>query len=321
MTPRGSEAPGGAPEDPGGIGAERGAGPPSHVRSPRSSWQVRGGEVALDHPVVMGVLNLTPDSFSDGGRFDDLQRALEHAEAMVAAGAALVDVGGESTRPGAGAVPVREELRRILPFLERAAPSLGAPLSVDTRKAEVARAALDAGASVINDVSGLAFDPELGAVAAAAGAGLVLMHMRGEPADMTAHANYVHVASSVALELRQAVGRAREAGVRDEALVVDPGLGFAKKAEHSLEILADLGPIRALGFPVLIGPSRKSFIGSVLNLPPGERLAGTLAACVAAYFEGVRIFRVHDVEPVVQALAVAEAIARARREEGEGERP
>jgi dihydropteroate synthase len=268
----------------------------------------------------MGILNLTPDSFSDGGLHLDPDRALERAEAMVADGAAIIDLGGESTRPGAQTVPAEEELRRILPFLRRAGARLDVPLSVDTRKADVARAALDAGARVVNDVSGLAFDPAMARTVAAAGAGVVLMHMRGTPADMTERATYREVAGDVAHELRGAIERAREAGIRDDAVVLDPGIGFAKTAEHSLALLGDLGPIRALGFPVLVGPSRKSFLGRLLDAPPEGRLAGTLAACVAAYVEGARIFRVHDVAPVRQALIVAEAIAATRRREGEGVR-
>ena len=283
-------------------------------------WRIREGEIPLGSPVVMGILNLTPDSFSDGGLHLDPERALAHAEAMVEDGAGLIDVGGESTRPGAHPVPADEELRRILPFLERAAGRLDVPLSVDTRKAEVARAALAAGARVVNDVSGLAHDPEMAATVAAAGAGVVLMHTRGTPTDMAERAHYGNVGAEVAEELGAAVARARAAGIPDGAVVVDPGIGFAKSAEHSIALLGDLGPIRALGFPVLVGPSRKSFLGTLLDAPPEERLPGTLAACVVAYLEGARIFRVHDVRPVRRALIVAEAIATTRRREGEGAR-
>jgi dihydropteroate synthase len=268
----------------------------------------------------MGILNLTPDSFSDGGLHLDPDRALARAEAMVADGAGMIDVGGESTRPGAEPVPAEEELRRILPFLERAAGRLDVPLSIDTRKAEVARAALGAGARVVNDVSGLAFDARMAGTVSAAGAGVVLMHTRGTPADMAGRAHYGNVAEEVAEELGAAVRRARAGGIPDEAVVVDPGIGFAKSAEHSLALLGNLGPIRAMGFPILVGPSRKSFLGTLLDAPPDERLAGTLAACVTAYLEGARIFRVHDVRPVFQALFVAEAATATRRREGEGAR-
>lgn len=292
----------------------RGSGPSVRWTAP-GPWHVRGRVVATDRPVVMGIVNLTPDSFSDGGRFRDAEEAAEAAHAMVDAGAALVDVGGESTRPGAHAVPPDQELARILPFLELVRGRLGVPLSVDTRKAEVARAALQAGASVINDVSGLAFDAELAGVVADTGAGLVLMHMRGDPSDMAGRARYADVGREVADELRLAVDRARRAGVAERAVVVDPGIGFAKDARHSLALLSDLAALRDLGFPIMVGPSRKSFLGSVVGVPVSERLPGTLAACVAAYFQGARLFRVHDVGPVVQALAVAEALEGARTDD------
>lgn len=285
-------------------------------------WQVRGVALSLARPVVMGVVNLTPDSFSDGGRYRDVAHALDQAEAMVRAGAGIIDVGGESTRPGAETVSAGEEADRILPFMEEGARRLGVPLSVDTRKADVARQALDAGAAIVNDVSALAFDPAMATTVAGAGAGLVLMHMRGGPADMAARAAYEDVGAAVAAELAEAVERARSGGIPDDAVVLDPGLGFAKEADHNLALLADLGPLRALGFPLLVGPSRKRFIGAVTGAPPEGRLAGTLAACVLAYLEGARIFRVHDVEPAVQALAVAEAIAAGRRDpREEGSRP
>jgi dihydropteroate synthase len=262
----------------------------------------------------MGIVNLTPDSFSDGGRLRDLSTALDHARSLVADGAGMLDVGGESTRPGAHAVPEAEERRRILPFLRAAAGSLGVPISVDTRKASVARAALDAGAAAVNDVSGLSHDPGMAQVVAETGAGVVLMHMRGDPVTMNDQARYGDVAAEVTAELASAVARARSAGIRRDALVVDPGLGFAKTPEQTLTLLGDLGRLEELGLPILVGPSRKRFIGSVSEAPPGERVAGTVAACVLAYLQGARIFRVHDVAPVVQALAVAQAAGRARGE-------
>jgi dihydropteroate synthase len=280
------------------------------------NWRIRGGSLALDSPVVMGIVNLTPDSFSDGGLLGDVEAALDHARAMVAAGAAMVDVGGESTRPGAAPVPEEEERARILPFVARAAAELGVPVSVDTRKAGVARAALAEGASVVNDVSALAFDPGMGEVVSSSGAGVVLMHMRGVPETMAALAAYEDVAAEVASELASAVERARRAGISDASVVLDPGLGFAKTPAQSLELIARLEPLHALGFPVLVGPSRKSFLGAVLGVPPDRRVAGTVAACVVAYLGGARIFRVHDVEPVVQALAVARAIVEAGDGEG-----
>jgi dihydropteroate synthase len=261
----------------------------------------------------MGIVNLTPDSFSDGGSYADVDQAVREAVAMADSGAGIIDVGGESTRPGAESVSAEVELERVIPFVTRASDALSVPISIDTRKAAVARAALEAGASVVNDVSGLSHDPEMAPLVADSGAGAVLMHMRGTPITMTSHARYESIAAEVAAELQSALTNAREAGVPDEAVVLDPGLGFAKDARQTLELLADLGPVRALGFPMLVGPSRKSFLGAVLDVPPEERLPGTLAACVAAYLQGVRVFRVHDVEPLVQALDVAEAIMDAGR--------
>ena len=297
---------------PGGSDAESGVAPPLHVREPEV-WHIRGAKLSLAHPLVMGIVNLTPDSFSDGGSYPGVDQAIKAAAAMVNGGAGLIDVGGESTRPGAESVSVAVEMERVIPFVKRAADAFSVPISIDTRKSAVARAALEAGAAVVNDVSGLAHDPEMGALVAEMGAGVVLMHMRGTPATMTSHARYERVAADVAAELQDSVTEARAAGVPDEAVVLDPGLGFAKDAGQSLELLSDLGPLRDLGFPMLIGPSRKSFLGAILRVPPERRLPGTLAACVAAYLEGVRVFRVHDVEPVVQALDVAEAIMDAGR--------
>ena len=293
----------------GGTGERALSGPFS--RSP-SSWRLRSSELTLDGPVVMGIVNVTPDSFSDGGSHGSVDDALRRAEAMVAEGAALVDVGGESTRPGAGAVPPDEELGRVLPFVEAAASRLGVPISVDTRKAGVARACLDAGAEVVNDVSALAHDPGMAAVVRDAGAGVILMHMRGDPATMAGLAAYGDVRAEVARVLRASLERALGQGIAEESIVLDPGIGFAKSAAHSLALLGDLDTILALGRPVLVGPSRKSFLGEVLGLPAGERLHGTVAACVVAYLQGARIFRVHDVAPVVQALAVVEAAERHR---------
>lgn len=287
-----------------GTGAGAGAGPLAHPEA--GSWRLRGVVLPLDRPLVMGVVNVTPDSFSDGGTLSGTAAALDRARAMAEAGAALIDVGGESTRPGAAEVPAQEELRRVLPVVHGAVAA-GLLVSVDTRKAEVARACLEEGAHVINDVSGLAFDAELADAVAAAGAGLVIMHMRGTPADMVEHAHYGSVASEVARELGEGLRRAHAAGIDPGAVAVDPGIGFAKTAAHSLALLADLTWVRALGHPIVVGPSRKSFIGHVDGSPPGARLGGTVAACVLAYLEGARIVRVHDVAPVVQALAVIHA--------------
>jgi dihydropteroate synthase len=282
--------------------------------SARPLWRLAGGRTLdTSRPQVMGILNVTPDSFSDGGELTgDSGRAVTRAHAMVEAGAALLDVGGESTRPGAAPVSEREEIRRVLPVIEALVRDLPVPVSVDTRKAGVARAALAAGAALVNDVSALAHDPAMAETVAAADAGLVLMHMRGEPADMMERAVYQDVVREVTRELGQAVARARAAGVREDAVAVDPGIGFAKTAEHNLALLNRLAELTELGYPILVGPSRKSFLGRILDVPPAERVIGTVAACVAAYRGGARVFRVHDVAPVFQGLRVAEAIARER---------
>ena len=277
----------------------------------QAHWAVRGSRLSLERPLVMGIVNVTPDSFSDGGRFRDPERALAHAEEMVAEGADLLDVGGESTRPGAPPVDPAEERARVLPVIRLLRARLAVPVSVDTRRAEVARAALDEGVEVVNDVSALA-DPEMGPLVAEHGAGVVLMHMRGTPQTMQQDPRYDDVAGEVASELGDALRRAAAAGIADQAVVVDPGIGFAKTAEHNLELIARLGELSRLGRPVLLGPSRKSFIGAVLGgLPPAERGVGTAAACVVGLLHGARIFRVHDVRTVRQAVDVAEAIRRA----------
>jgi dihydropteroate synthase len=262
----------------------------------------------LDPPVVMGILNLTPDSFSDGGATPGLTEQLVRARAMVEAGAGIIDVGGESTRPGAASVPADEEIRRILPFVQAFAPDSPVPLSVDTRKAAVAAAALDAGAEIVNDVSGLRFDPGMAGVVARTGAGLVLMHMRGTPADMVERADYEDVIPEVVGELEVSLAIARREGVEDRRIVLDPGIGFAKSADHSLRALDGLAGLGRLGFPILVGPSRKSFIGAVTGAPAEDRIPGTVAACVMAFERGASVFRVHDVGAVVQALAVARAV-------------
>ena len=292
-----------------GTGESTLSGPPLHQGG--SSWAIGGGSLSLGHPLVVGILNLTPDSFSDGGSLPDVDAALRAAREMVDQGARLLDVGGESTRPGASPVSTDEEMDRVLPFIEAAAGEISVPLSVDTRSAGVARAALAAGAAVVNDVSGLVHDPEMAEVARRGGAGVVLMHMRGDPSTMASLADYSCVEEEVARELAARVEHALAAGISRESIVVDPGIGFAKSPEHSLALLGNLAPISRLGFPVMVGPSRKSFLGVVLDVPPSERLHGTVAACVAAYLQGTRIFRVHDVEPVVQALRVMEAIDEA----------
>jgi dihydropteroate synthase len=256
----------------------------------------------------MGVLNVTPDTFSDGGRFLDPGAAVEQALRLAEEGADLLDVGGESTRPGGAPVPAEEERRRVLPVLERlAARGFAVPVSVDTSKAEVARAAVAAGAALVNDVRGLA-DPEMARAVAEAGVPVVIMHMRGTPADMQSRASYRDVVAEVKAELAAALARAAAAGVPAERTILDPGLGFAKTADHSLRLLSRLGDLAALGRPLLVGPSRKSFIGHVTGAPVGDRVPGTLAAVAAAVLGGAAFLRVHDVAAARQAARVAAAI-------------
>ena len=278
-------------------------------------WRTPRRSIALARPVVLGIVNLTPDSFSDGGRYPSVDAAVEGALALEAEGADVIDVGGESTRPGSEPVPAEEERRRVLPFVERAAPRLRIPISVDTTKLEVARAALDAGAEIVNDISGLRFEPRLGELAAERGAGLILMHLRGVPRTMQQEIHYDDLVGEVTSELGASLETARAAGCRDDQLVVDPGLGFGKTAEHNLILLNRLDALLALGRPLLVGPSRKSFIGKAFDLPVEDRLEGTLAACVVALLRGARLFRVHDVRSARHALDLAESI---RRAEGSG---
>ncbi|WP_243336937.1 dihydropteroate synthase [Anaeromyxobacter soli] len=264
-------------------------------------------------PYLMGIVNATPDSFSDGGRFLDPDLAVAHAFRLAEEGADLVDLGGESTRPGAPPVPANEEQRRVVPVVAALrARGFALPISVDTTKATVARAALEAGADLVNDVSGLA-DPALARVVAEAGVPVVLMHTRGTPADMQSRARYGDVAAEVRAELALVLRRAEAAGVDPEHTILDPGIGFAKTPEHNLELLARVAELRALGRPLLVGPSRKSFIGKAAGAPVEDRLPGTLAAVTAAVLAGVEWLRVHDVAPARQAARVAAAIRDAAR--------
>jgi dihydropteroate synthase len=256
----------------------------------------------------MGILNVTPDSFSDGGRYLEADAAIRRAEEMLGDGADVLDIGGESTRPGATTVSEAEERARVLPVLEALARRLDVPISIDTTKAGVARAGLEAGACIINDISGLRFDPSLADLAAERGAGLVLMHIRGEPRTMQEEIHYDDLLGDVTAELRASVETARSRGCRPEQLVVDPGIGFGKTAQHNLILLNHLDRLSTLGRPVMVGPSRKSFIGKVLGLGVDQRLEGTIAACVVALTRGARLFRVHDVGPVRRALDLAFAI-------------
>lgn len=276
-------------------------------------WRTGRGFLRFDKPCVMGVLNVTPDSFHDGGRHLDVAAALHRAGAMLAEGADIIDVGGESTRPGAEPISLEQEFARLLPAIRaiiREFPD--AIVSVDTVKSEVADAAAQEGVAIINDVSGLRLDERIGDVVAQAGLGLVLMHSRGAVADMARYENAGYgqdVVADVIGELRESLARAAEHGVDRDQIVLDPGLGFSKRTEHSVAAINQLGRLIALGFPVLVGPSRKRFIGELSGgLPVEERLPGTLAAVVVSLVRGASIFRVHDVAAGRHALDVAHAV-------------
>jgi dihydropteroate synthase len=285
------------------------------MTSSSRGWKTARGVIPLEWPVIAGILNITPDSFSDGGQFFDPNAALKHAEEMIEQGADLLDLGGESTRPGRPEpVPAEEEWHRLEPVLlgvVRAFPDT--PVSVDTVKSETARWALDAGAWVINDVSGLRTDPGLGAVCATGGAGLILMHSRGSVTDMATydHARYQDVTREVVAELEKSVASATASGVPRESIVLDPGLGFSKRPEHNYAALRGLGELAALGFPVMIGPSRKRFLAAATDAPVDARDPATAAACVAGYFLGAGLFRVHNVALAREALTIAHAIRTA----------
>ena len=281
-------------------------------------WKLAHRAVGVgERSLVMGVLNVTPDSFSDGGQFDTLERAVARAEEMIAEGADILDVGGESTRPGAaGTVPAEEELRRVVPVIERLAKKATVPISIDTTKATVARAALDAGAEIVNDISGLRFDPRLADEAAQARAGLILMHSRGDSETMHSLPPVREIMTEVWTSLGASVALALRRGVERAAIVVDPGIGFGKSREQNVELLARLEEFARLfaDFPVLVGTSRKSFIGHLLaGAPTTERLHGTMATVTAAVLYGAHIVRVHDVRAAVETVRVADAIRRAIR--------
>lgn len=279
------------------------------MRRRRYRLRVRGREIELGGRTwIMGILNVTPDSFSDGGRFAERDAAVARGLALFEAGADVVDLGGESTRPGAARVPAEVELGRVAPVIEELRRRGAGPLSIDTSKASVAQAALDAGADIVNDVSGLRFDPGMAPLLARSGAPAVLMHVRGDFAGMHDAPSYGDVVGEVAAELRERVAGARAAGVREEQLLLDPGLGFSKDAAHSLETLRRLPELAALDRPLVVGPSRKSFIGRVLGVPPGERLLGTAAAAAAAVLGGAHVLRVHDVREMAEVARVCDAI-------------
>ena len=273
-----------------------------------------------ERTLVMGVLNVTPDSFSDGGEFFSLDNALAHAEVIIAEGADVIDVGGESTRPGGAAiVSPEEELKRVLPVIEGLAKRTNVPISIDTTKGLVARAALDAGAAIVNDISALRFDSQVADEVAKTGAGLVLMHSRGTPGALHGLPPVADIIDEVTSSLRRSIEIAELRGVKRESIVIDPGIGFGKSQEQNLELIGKLDQLVAAfpDFPVLVGTSRKSFIGRILSdtngnpAPADERLYGTLASTTAAVLRGAHIVRVHDVKAVVETVRIAQEIKRA----------
>ena len=263
-----------------------------------------------ERTLVMGVLNVTPDSFSDGGLYRDREAAVAHGVRMANDGADVIDVGGESSRPHAESVPLQEELSRVKPVIQALAERTQTPISIDTYKPDVARAALDAGASIINDITGLA-DPDTRRLATERKAPCVIMHMKGTPQTMQENPVYEDVVSEIMAFLRERISLAVEAGVPEEYLIVDPGIGFGKTAEHNLEIIRKLGDLKSLGLPILIGPSRKAFIGKALGgVPAAERLHGTAATVALSIANGANIVRVHDVKEMVQVARMADAVVR-----------
>ncbi|MGW8247732.1 MAG: dihydropteroate synthase [Acidiferrobacterales bacterium] len=266
-----------------------------------------GRALDLSRTAIMGILNITPDSFSDGGVFMEPQKAIDHAASMVEQGAAIIDIGGESTRPGAEAVGLQQELDRVLPVLESLTNNLDVPISVDTSKPEVMTAARDAGAGLINDVYALRADgaPE---AAAATGLPVCLMHMKGEPRTMQQHPEYEDVVGEVAGFLDQRIQAAESAGIQRNKIIVDPGFGFGKTLEHNLALLRGLSAFKSFGLPVLAGLSRKSMIGIALDLPVEQRLNASIALALIAVSEGAAIVRVHDVRETVEAIRMYEAV-------------
>jgi dihydropteroate synthase len=286
------------------------------------AWHISGGQTLPigERTLVMGVLNVTPDSFSDGGEFLSLDSALAHAEQMIAEGADIIDVGGESTRPGGAAiVSPREELQRVLPVIEQLAKRATIPISIDTTKALVARAALDAGASVVNDISALRFDSQIADEAAKSGAGLVLMHSRGTPGALHGLPPVADIIEEVTNSLCSSIAVAEQRGVKRESIVIDPGIGFGKSQEQNIELIAKFEQLVAAfsDFPLLIGTSRKSFIGRILAdhngdlVPVEQRLHGSMASLTAAVLKGAHMVRVHDVKEAVDIVRVVDAIKSA----------
>jgi dihydropteroate synthase len=276
-------------------------------------WKVGSSTFNLSlRPCIMGILNVTPDSFSDGNRYVTTDRAIARALEIEAEGADVIDIGGESSRPGAPPVDEQEELRRVMPVIEALASRLHIPISIDTYKASVASAAIAAGAAIVNDISGLSFDPEMAAVVARSKCGLVVMHTRGTPQVMQHNTVYDDILVEISTSLRWSINEACQAGIEPERIVVDPGFGFGKSAAGNLEILRRLPELATLGRPILVGPSRKSFIGTYLARDPGDRIFGTAAVIALSLANGAAIFRVHDVRAMRDVADMSFAICNPR---------
>ena len=274
-----------------------------------ATWELSRRTLSLERPLVMGILNVTPDSFSDGNRFFSLDAAVERALELESEGADIIDIGGESTRPNAPAVGLEEELQRVVPVIEALAGKLRVPVSVDTYKAQVARAACAAGAEIVNDVSGLRFDPAMAQAVAEADAGLVVMHTRGTPDRMQQDTRYADLISEVKDYLLDSLALAREAGIPDARVAIDPGIGFGKSVQGNLELVRRLSEFRSLGCPILVGPSRKSFIGSVLGSSERDRVFGTASVVAVSILNGASIVRVHDVAAMRDVVLMTRALA------------
>jgi len=270
-------------------------------------WKTPRREISLDVPLVMGILNVTPDSFSDGGRYADINAALQRADEMIAEGADVIDIGGESTRPGSKRVSADDEISRVVPVIEAISKRLDVPVSIDTSKSAVADAAVDAGAEIINDISGLRFDEAIAEVAARRKTGLVLMHSRGEFETMHSQPPVEDIITEVEKDLRRSISAAAAAGVAAEQIVLDIGIGFGKTLDQNLKLIAQLDRLvnEFPGFPILVGASRKSFLGKLLGKDdPKERLSGSLASAAIAVWNGAKILRVHDVAATVDAVKI-----------------
>lgn len=284
-----------------------------HTESSTSAvWAIRGRVLPLaDRVHIMGILNVTPDSFSDGGRYLNPDDAIARALGMVEQGADVLDLGAESSRPGAVPIDEEEERRRLLPIVEAVCRRVSIPVSIDTTKASIAERALDAGAAIINDISALRFDARMGAVVAKSGAGVILMHMQGTPQTMQHAAQYADVVAEVRRFLKARVEAAREMGIGPKRILLDPGIGFGKNCRHNLALLNQLETVSMLGRPLVVGVSRKAFLGKVLDRPVDKRLMGTAGAVAVSIMKGVRMVRVHDVEPIRDVVRIIEAIRNA----------